>query len=84
MIENTKLYITIYFLVVKIIQIQKGDDTMVCEDHYLVRCWERKAEDPRSRIATSPPERNAGLVSKIHLHVHLVASVTYIHILHKY
>ena len=57
---------------------------MVCEDHYLVRSWERKAEDSRSSVATSPPERNAGLVINVHLHDHLVASVTHVHILQRY
>ena len=57
---------------------------MVCEDHYLVGSCEGKAEDSRSSVATSPPERNAGLVSKVHLHDHLVASVTHINILQRH
>ena len=61
----------------------KKEMTLVCEDHYLVWSCQRKAEDSRSRVTSSPPKRNAGLVSKVHLHDHLVASVTYIHILQR-
>ena len=55
---------------------QKGDDTMVCEDHYLVRCRESEAELSRSPVATSltkgmqdlSPSRSSGCQCHSHTH----------------
>ena len=57
------------------------DDTVVGEEHDLVRSREGKDKLARTRVGTLPAERNTGAITNVDFQNHLAASIANIHVL---